>query len=199
MAISLKDMLAARQGVKVVEAKGVSSELTGKTSQVKPNSLSKAFAVRPSTLIVDDVESTNIKAKPSLDLSDFVMDDLAAPAINIVAATPVMPDISNYRYAQQAESAPDEITAGFYTLMHQLVNSFEHADIANHMRSTREYLQTHRHLKEILRPDDIQQMVRALRTSCGNALAARQETRTKKTTKQAAVSDVLDDLGDLVF
>lgn len=190
--INLKDLLNAGK------TKAQPQINTGISINAKPatSPLAKALTAltaQPKQIYVDPAvdPSKDITVSSDLDLSDVIGDS------NKSFASPS--HLSNYTYAHQAEACDDEVTKRFYEMMHELVNSFEHADIANHMRNVRAYLQEHRHLETILRPDDIHAMVRALRTSYGNALASRKENKTKRTVKAQEVNDVLADLGDLGF
>jgi len=157
---------------------------------VSSNPLAAALAnSKPAT----SSNSNPLKAqlqKPSADQ----LSPLANMHIDLSAPAAVPTNVENYKYQEQADSCDDATVSNFYSLMHDLVNKFEHPELNESMRNCREYLQTHPELKSILKPDDIHMLVRGLRETYGKALSSRTANKKKRSKKEEAVNELLGDL-----
>lgn len=120
--------------------------------------------------------------------------EVAAESVEGKGAT----NLSQYQHPDQPETATEEITATFKANLLLLQEAFgkDKEAVAYNVRNCMEYLQNHPELKEILRPDDVQQMVRGLRTSYSGISTAKRNKQSKAKKSNVAVDEVVDLLGE---
>lgn len=105
-------------------------------------------------------------------------------------------NLSQYQHPDQPETAEPDATQNFKENLALLQAAFgqDKDAVAANVRNCMVYLQDHPELRDILQPEDVQIMVRGLRTSYSGISSAK---RNKKTTKVATNKDV-DEVVDLL-
>lgn len=138
---------------------------------------------------------------PQLDLASIANLDLANLPAPESAQPPSMPSPQQvsaaYHYKEQAEQVEDAVTKSFYEHMRQLVESFGTTDLFQTQANCIQYLQDHKHLSQILKPEDIQFMVRALRQTYASTFGTKIANKTKRTASTSKLNEINDLLGDL--
>lgn len=112
------------------------------------------------------------------------------------AATTQAPALDKYQHADQPENAEPDATQMFKENLALLEASFgsDKEAVAANVRNCMVYLQDHPELRDILQPEDVQKMVRGLRTSYSGIASSKRN----KTKKKVQTSKEVDEMVDLL-
>jgi hypothetical protein len=155
----------------------------------KPSPLKIALASKGKAEVHDENAVDNIADIGSIDMD----------TVNAVKPTPAgdAPNLSNYIYEGQAETADERATEAFYEQLKVLEESIGSGFAVDNITIILKFLDEHSFLKDILKPEEIGIMVRGLRSSYGTALANASVRRGKKKVVAKEVDDVMDILTDI--
>ena len=124
-----------------------------------------------------------------LDIWDFDSVETAT------AVSEVNANAQNYHYAEQADACDDAVLQTFYEQMHRIANSFDDPQLPYMLKEIREYLNEHEECQQVIAPEDIGLLVKALRASYKQAVTkktAGNKKRAKANTKVDEIVSALD-------
>jgi len=101
--------------------------------------------------------------------------------------------------ADATEKLPQTVLDDFTAKMQHLIFAMDTQELQTALHSVLNFAQENPHLRDILRAEDIQLVVRAARKSYGLTVVAKTKGKTRTTKKAALDADIMADLADVSF
>lgn len=98
--------------------------------------------------------------------------------------------VQNYHYAEQADAVDNTVLQTFYEQMHRIANSFDDPQLPYMLKEIREYLNEHEECQEVIAPEDIGLLVKALRASYKQTAAKKTAGNQKRAKANAKVDEI---------
>lgn len=132
-------------------------------------------------------ELPSVEAEP--DVAEATQESQAADGFSVAIT-----DESKYIHPTQPDAASSDATIEFKNRLQQLIDSFgeDKEQVGENVRNCMKYLQANPDLRDLLQPEDVQMMVRGMRTTYANVAQTKRGKKTAAAKTNAAVDEVMD-------
>ncbi|MCK5506774.1 MAG: hypothetical protein KAJ10_16535 [Thermodesulfovibrionia bacterium] len=170
-------------------------------NSVPPQSNTDAFGVLTQTLKQSTPQTQSIPSPASNPVNQQGTQPVVQPAqtAGLIVATDqgniAVEDIGKFQFSTQPEQASANATEQFRLHLNAMTAALNDDSLPDNIRRTMDFLDANPQMKDILMPDDVQEIVRACRKSYGGAVKKKVKRRTKKSETERQANEMVDMLG----
>lgn len=111
---------------------------------------------------------------------------------------PTLEDVSKFVFDEQPDDSTEEIADKFSDMLDNL-NTAVGDEVPSNLAKCLQFMKEHSFLADILKPENIGELVTAMRKSYGFIVQHKTEKQSKTSKRAAKQNDIMDSLGDLDF